>query len=463
MRGLEQLEQALQREQAGAEELRARAAGEIVDDQETVQYRQGILADMINEMWKRHGKQLSSELTFQALCRPPFGMEVGVAGFDHGKVDAALPMAQRRFEADAELCVQRICEVWEAYVSHRAPSAEHPLAAAALATELARVKQAKIAQIRLGVINQLPLEELLSRMDPQHPFPRAFVRGQLSAAKVEFNRPMSTDELRRAYMAGPPPDIDDLTDSLAGAALASATARAHRTPVDSGLLERQRAQRSLAHFERTLQLEPVDRVKIAQSRLWREQHAEGASANGTEPPPLRPGGTVRFDGMTKPELNGIIGELVQWSDDRGRWQVNISDDDDETPRVVAVRPNNLLALPDCEPWLNANGSANDTFRGTAMCRYVWAVHHPLQAVSLGTRFDVQSGKPVWFEPPPRHVLEALPSSRVSQIFRGSLTEHIAVLREQARPHASDPPHDPLDYMQHALDESSDVFDPGWRF
>ena len=79
-------------------------------------------------------------------------------------------------------------------------------------------------------------------------------------------------------------------------------------------------------------------------------------------------------------------------------------------------------------------------QGSALCRFSWAERYPLQARTLGTRFD-ESGKPIWFAPPPEQVLERLTPSQRQQIFSGSLAEHISRVAERARPHASDPPHD----------------------
>ena len=381
-------------------------------------------------------------------------MVVGVAGFCQARVEEAMTAAQEAFKAAQDGCIQCIIGVWESYIKERCPSLPRPLTLESLSTEAARVQQKRIVERRWAVIKELSVGDLQSRMEAlssDREWPVKFVRSQLKAAREEFERPVSTEELFRAYVAGPPPDISDLTGQMAASSLDDSQC----APMDDGVRERQCAQRMLAHFERQLQLSRANQVIIEQSRLWMDTGA--GDSNGL--PPLRPGGRVRLNGRFRRVRDGSVGELVQWLEDKGRWWVRAPncedadedgeewDSDPDEWEGVTVQPEHLVALPDSEPWFDGNERRISCY-ASAFGRYVWALRHPLQAQALGTRFDAESGKPIWFEEPPAHVLETLPSGQLSKVFSGSLTQHIEALREQARPHASDPSYDPLGYMQH---------------
>ena len=418
VKALEELEAALQREEAGRAEMAARAAGDVVDDEHTVQWRERVLATMIAaDIWKPCCKELSADETYEALCSK-IGFYDGMGGFDRSKVEAALEAAREAYAQIIQSCRLQMIDVMHEHLRRRRPTLHK--------------KSFSDEQI----VNELSVTDLRTALETRgYSFPFVMVRGEMKAAREECLRAPTIDEMKRAYFAGPPPDVDmyaasepvdaAITDALSG--------RMAKATLDEKTRAQRKAQRTLnllLGLLGLLELTPLDKLDerdsttIDQSHQWLAAHPdELAAVEGT--PPLRPGGPVRVEGLrSRSDLNGATGELVQWFDDVGRWRVSM----DTNGENVRAQPQNLVALPDSEPWVADDDPDGEW--GTDLCRVDWARRHPLQARALGTRFD-DAGRPIWFAPPPAQVLATLTPSHAARIFSGSITERVAEYRRRA--------------------------------
>ena len=60
---------------------------------------------------------------------------------------------------------------------------------------------------------------------------------------------------------------------------------------------------------------------------------------------LRAGDVARIDGLVaKPHLNGRIGRISQWDDEKGRWHVEVADMKTSDVETIALKPANLFAV-----------------------------------------------------------------------------------------------------------------------
>lgn len=410
------LEVILQREEAGRAELVARQAGEIVDDERTVRWRERVLATMIAaDIWKPRYKELSIDETYDALCSNG-GWYDGMGGFDRSKVAAAMDAARSAYAQILESCRGEIWWVLDEHFKRRRPT----------------LHKESCSDER--IVNELSAADVRAGLETRgFAFPYAMVRGEMKAAKESYLVGFSLDEMKRAYFAGPPPDLDatdlcdssDPTEAMIMNALSGRMAKATLNDTTRAQREAKRAL-DLGLFELT-PLEKLDeryRTIVEQSQQWLAAHLEVPAADGAAPP-LRPGGLVRIEGLrSRSELNAATGELVQWYDDAGRWRVHVEYRINERwhDEDVRVQPHNLVSLPDSEPWVAEDDPDGEW--GADGDRFDWAERHPLQARALGTRFD-DAGRPVWFAPPPEHVLASLTASHTAQIFSGSVTERVA--------------------------------------
>ena len=152
------------------------------------------------------------------------------------------------------------------------------------------------------------------------------VRGEMASVKAECLTEPSMEELKRAYLAGPPPPVPP--PLLDGANVGDEA---------DALIQHFLSCRVAPSVDDTLELISLDqleedfgmhgRVIVEESRAWLAQHPFAFHAESTgagSVPPLRPGGSVRIHGLSgRPELNGLKALLVKWHEDAGRWWVYV--------------------------------------------------------------------------------------------------------------------------------------------
>lgn len=414
---LERLEIVLRQEAAGRANVEATAAG-VADERarEEADARERILANVIAQnVWMPRYRELGVGETYMALTA--MGWHDGFGGeFCQARVEEAMVEARKQYAVILDKCRHEMWLVYQDHFEQRRPQLHK-----ATFTDESILGELSAADVR-GALEQRGFS-----------FPYAMVRGEMAAVKREYLAGFSVEEMERAYIAGPPPPPPpprDATDALIADML------------ECRLEDRQLAGRRAARTLALLELTPLDqlernygrteRVKVEQSRLWLEEAASQATSASDDDsmglPPLRPGGRVKINRLrSQPHLNGQCGDLIQWLADADKWWVELRDGTE-----IKVRPKNLVALPDSEPWLDSDGEA-DTGWGEAVARFSWAERQPLQARSIGVRFD-DGGRPIWFPPPPAHVLEALTPEQREKIFSGALDEYVEMLKPLAIPH-----------------------------
>ena len=396
------------------------------DELYAADFRKRILEAFIaKDVWMPRYKELSAVDTHGTLQKGG-SLRDGVGGFCLARVEEAIDGACKHYATIISTCRTEMLDVYLEHLSQRRPRLRRTHS-----TDGDILNELTAADVR-GVLTSRGFA-----------FPYAMVRGEMSSVKVECLTEPSMEEMKRAYFAGPPPPVPPPLPRDAGAD-AGGLGLGVGDPADA-MIDKMLSCRVTPSVDDSLELS-IDqleenmgkhaRVIIEESQAWLAQHpfafhAEGTGADGSVPP-LRPGGSVCIHGLTgRPELNGQkLALLVKWHEDSGRWWVYVEYPvaGHYTVEHVRVRPSNLEALPDSETWFEETDPHHEW--GSISERFLFAQLHPLQARSVGVRFD-EAGKPIWFPPPPAAL--HLRPSHLRKIFSGPINDSaIKAWREELR-------------------------------
>ena len=391
------------------------------DDSCAADFRKRILEGIIAKtVWMPRSKELSAADTHGALQKD--GLRDGVGGFCLARVEEAIDGARKHFATIVRTCRTEMLDVYLEHLAQRRPNLR------------------RTHSTDGDILNELTAADVRGALTSRgFAFPYAMVRGEMASVKAECLTEPSTEEMKRAYLAGPPPPVPPPLPRDAGTD-AGGLGLGAGDPADA-MIDKMLSCRVTPSVDDSLELS-IDqleenmgkfaRVIIEESQAWLAQHpfafhVEGTGADGSVPP-LRPGGSVCIHGLIgRPELNGQKALLVKWHEDAGRWWVYVEIVGRCTEEHVRVRPSNLEAL-DSETWFEETDPHHEW--GSISERFLFAQLHPLQARSVGVRFD-EAGKPIWFPPPPAAL--HLRPSHLRKIFSGPINDSaIKAWREELR-------------------------------
>ena len=157
------------------------------DDSCAADFRKRILEGMIAKtVWMPRYKELSAADTHGALQTD--GLRDGVGGFCLARVEEAIDGARKHYATIIRTCRTEMLDVYLEHLAQRRPRLH------------------RTHSTDGDILNELTAANVRGALTSRgFAFPYVMVRGEMASVKAECLTEPSMEEMKRAYLAGPPP------------------------------------------------------------------------------------------------------------------------------------------------------------------------------------------------------------------------------------------------------------------